>query len=185
MHTAYASPVRTAAPYPVLAAAPQLRYAIASCALGQVLIAATERGLCAVTLGDSAAQLVEQLQQHFPSAAVIADPDGLAAEMRAVLAQIHTPARRAELPLDICATKFQQRVWQALRQIPCGTTVSYAQLAATLGQPKAVRAVARACAQNPVAILTPCHRVIGSNGSLTGYRWGLERKMHLLQLEAN
>ncbi len=173
----------TPAQYRARGAQQSIRYATAPCALGYILVAATERGICAVSLGDSAEPLAAQIQEEFSQAKITHDPDGLSLWLHAVLAQLSEHPRSVELPLDIRATAFQQRVWQALRRIPRGTTVSYAQLAASIGQPTAVRAAARACAQNPVAILTPCHRVVGSDGSLTGYRWGVERKKLLLEAE--
>lgn len=160
----------------------RIGYAIAPCPLGRILIAATTRGLCSVILGDSDAYLLRELRAQFPAAEIAAD-----ASLNAMLAQVLTqftdhPAA-LDLPLDLRATAFQMRVWEALRRIPRGETRSYAQLARSLGQPAAVRAVARACATNPVAVVIPCHRVIGSNGKTTGYRWGMERKDQLLALE--
>jgi AraC family transcriptional regulator of adaptative response/methylated-DNA-[protein]-cysteine methyltransferase len=173
----------TPAQYRAQGAQQTIRYTTAPCALGQILVASTARGLCSVALGDREAALVAQLQREFPQASIVQDEAGLASALQQVLSQLSEHPRSAELPLDIRATAFQQRVWQALRQIPRGATISYAQLAASLGQPKAARAVARACAQNPIALLNPCHRVVGSDGSLTGYRWGLERKQRLLEAE--
>jgi len=175
----------TPAQYRARGALQNIRYATAPCALGHILVAATERGICSVALGDGPAQLAAQLQQEFPQAAITQDAAELAPALLQVLSHLSQHPRSIELPLDIRATAFQQRVWQALRQIPRGQTVSYAQLAASLGQPKAARAVARACAQNPIALLTPCHRVVGSDGRLSGYRWGVQRKRTLLYLEAN
>lgn len=161
-----------------------VRFAIGVSALGRVLVAATDQGICAVKLGDNAADLKTGLEQEFPQANIEYDPDGLARWLRAVLSQLTERPRSAELPLDVRATDFQQLVWQALLQVPRGQVRSYAQIAVAIGRPNAVRAVARACAQNPVAVLVPCHRVIGAHGELTGYRWGLERKQQLLQLES-
>jgi AraC family transcriptional regulator of adaptative response/methylated-DNA-[protein]-cysteine methyltransferase len=161
-----------------------VRFSIGNSALGRVLVAATERGICAIKLGSNAAELEADLRREFPQATVHRDDRALAEALRTVLAQTTERPIRTVLPLDIRGTTFQQRVWQALQQIPCGQTRSYAQMAIAIGQPKAVRTVARACAQNPVAVLVPCHRVLGSNGKLTGYRWGLERKQKLLQIEA-
>ena len=175
----------TPAQYRARGAQQNIRYATAPCALGHILVAATERGICSVALGDGPAQLAAQLQQEFPQAAITQDAVRLAPALLQVLSHLSQHPRSIELPLDIRATAFQQCVWQALRQIPRGQTVSYAQLAASLGQPKAARAVARACAQNPIALLTPCHRVVGSDGRLSGYRWGVQRKRTLLYLEAN
>jgi AraC family transcriptional regulator of adaptative response/methylated-DNA-[protein]-cysteine methyltransferase len=160
----------------------QIGYAIGDCPLGKVLIAATPRGLCAVILGDDDRQLARQLRQQFPVAEVHPEPK-LDSALAQVLSQFTQHPAALDLPLDLRATAFQMRVWEALRRIPRGETRSYAQLAQSLGQPTAVRAVARACATNPVAVVVPCHRVIGSNGKLTGYRWGVERKKKLLELE--
>ncbi|MHB1502263.1 MAG: methylated-DNA--[protein]-cysteine S-methyltransferase, partial [Candidatus Dormibacteria bacterium] len=160
-----------------------IRYASGNSTLGQVLVATTERGICSITLGESAAELEAQLQRAFSGATLKRDTESLAEMLATVLSQISEHPLTTALPLDVRATAFQQRVWQALQQIPRGQTASYAQVAAAIGQPTAVRAVARACAQNPVAILVPCHRVLGSNGKLIGYRWGIARKQQLLQIE--
>ncbi len=160
-----------------------IRYAVGISPLGQMLVAATERGICAVFLGESAAELEMQLRQEFSRATLERDTKSLAETLAAVLSQLSEHPLSTALPLDVRATAFQQRVWQALQQIPRGQTASYAQVAAAIGQPTAVRAVARACAQNSVAILIPCHRVLGSNNKLTGYRWGIARKRQLLQIE--
>jgi AraC family transcriptional regulator of adaptative response/methylated-DNA-[protein]-cysteine methyltransferase len=162
-----------------------IRYAIAPCTLGLVLVAGTARGLCAVRLGDDRGTLEAEFRRDFSQAAIELDGDGaLDAWVRAVVARIEQPAQSADpLPLDIRGTAFQQRVWQALRAIPPGQTASYAEIAARIGRPSAARAVARACATNPAAIVVPCHRVVGKSGELTGYRWGLERKRQLLERE--
>jgi AraC family transcriptional regulator of adaptative response/methylated-DNA-[protein]-cysteine methyltransferase len=160
-----------------------IRFATTPCELGLLLVAATERGVCSVMLGDGAGELEQLLRQQFSAAEVVPDAPGMAEHMAAVLAAMTEHPAGADLPLDLRATAFQARVWQALRQIPRGQTRSYADIARAVGQPTAVRAVARACATNPVAIAIPCHRVIGSNGSLTGYRWGTERKQKLLSME--
>jgi AraC family transcriptional regulator, regulatory protein of adaptative response / methylated-DNA-[protein]-cysteine methyltransferase len=157
-------------------------YAIGDCPLGKVLIAATERGLCSVILGDTEKELARQLRAQFPLAKIQPEPH-LASMLAQVISQFSEHPATLDLPLDLRATAFQMRVWEALRRIPRGETRSYAQLAASLGQPTAVRAVARACATNPVAVVVPCHRVIGSNGKPTGYRWGIERKEKLLAIE--
>ncbi len=159
-------------------------YSVAPCSLGQLLIATTERGVCAVRLGDSAAALEAMLRDEFPAAALERDDE----QLRSTMAMLHDYLRGeqplGDLPLDIRATAFQRRVWEALRAIPYGSTRSYRDIAEAIGQPKAVRAVARACATNPVALVVPCHRVVGSDGSLHGYRWGVERKQALLEQEA-
>jgi AraC family transcriptional regulator, regulatory protein of adaptative response / methylated-DNA-[protein]-cysteine methyltransferase len=160
-----------------------IRFATATCDLGILLVAATTRGVCSVMLGQESAPLEDQLRKEFQAAQVIEDSETMAALLKQVLGTMSGQPAPAEIPLDIRATAFQARVWQALRQIPRGETRSYAALAHALGQPRAVRAVARACATNPVALAIPCHRVIGSDGSLTGYRWGMERKQKLLLWE--
>lgn len=166
------------------AGAPGVRigYATAECTLGRLLIAATERGLCSVILGDRDEQLIAELRKQFPGAEIFAN-SGLDGALAQVLSQFTEHPAALDLPLDLRATAFQMRVWEALRRIPRGETRSYAELARSLGQPTAVRAVARACATNPVAVVVPCHRVIGSNGKPTGYRWGIQRKEKLLELE--
>jgi AraC family transcriptional regulator of adaptative response/methylated-DNA-[protein]-cysteine methyltransferase len=160
----------------------QIGYAVGDCPLGKLLIATTPRGLCSVILGDSDKELARQLRVQFPLAKIQPEPR-LASMLAQVVSQFSEHPATLDLPLDLRATAFQMRVWEALRHIPRGETRSYAQLAASLGQPTAVRAVARACATNPVAVVVPCHRVIGSNGKLTGYRWGVERKKKLLEIE--
>ncbi len=162
----------------------RIGYASAACELGWILIASTGRGICAVLLGNSPEELRESLQEQFPAASVAEDPS-LQPQIEQVLSQCSESNTARELPLDIRGTAFQQRVWQALRQIPRGETMSYSQVAEKIGSPRAVRAVARACAQNRLALLVPCHRVVASSGDLAGYRWGLERKHKLLNLEKN
>ena len=135
-------------------------------------------------LGDKADALEGLLRQQFRAAKILPDTTGMAERVKSVLAAMTDHPAAEDIPLDVRATAFQARVWQALREIPRGETRSYAQLAEAIGQPTAVRAVARACASNPVAIADPCHRVIGSDGSLTGYRWGAERKKKLLLMES-
>jgi AraC family transcriptional regulator of adaptative response/methylated-DNA-[protein]-cysteine methyltransferase len=160
-----------------------IRFATAPCPLGILLVAATERGVCSVMLGDEPATLEQLLRQQFRAADIVPDATGMAERVAAILASMSDHPAAGDLPLDLRATAFQARVWQAMRQIPRGQTRSYAELASAVGQPSAVRAVARACATNPVAIAVPCHRVVGSDGSLTGYRWGIERKKKLLAME--
>ncbi|SEC31747.1 bifunctional DNA-binding transcriptional regulator/O6-methylguanine-DNA methyltransferase Ada [Pseudomonas anguilliseptica] len=161
----------------------QLRYSIAPCSLGHVLLASSGKGICALLFADDPALLLNELQQRFAAAELQLDNTGLGAELHQVLAQIREPQRAAQLPLDIRGTAFQQQVWRALQQIPLGQTRNYAELAEQLGSHP--RAVARACASNPLGLLVPCHRVIASNGSLSGYRWGLARKAALLKGEAD
>jgi AraC family transcriptional regulator of adaptative response/methylated-DNA-[protein]-cysteine methyltransferase len=136
-----------------------------------------------VRFGDDQAALEHELRATFPHASIVPADDGFAIWVRAVMGQIGTPGQIVDLPLDIQGTAFQQRVWQALREIPVGRTASYTDIAARIGQPTAVRAVARACASNPVAVIVPCHRVVKANGGLSGYRWGVERKRALLEQE--
>lgn len=161
-----------------------IHYCTGPSPLGTLLVARTRRGLCAVTLGDHPDTLVRDLRDHFRQATLVEDPS-LAPQIAAITAALReNPSALLDLPLDLRATAFQMRVWETLRRIPAGQTRTYAQVAAEIGQPSAVRAVARACASNPAALLVPCHRVIGANGSLTGYRWGLDRKKQLLALES-
>ncbi len=158
-----------------------IRYTVGQSALGVALIAQSAKGICAILLGDSKVALVRDLKQRFAGAMLINTGNKLPAD---VLAQIESPAHDEGLKLDLRGTDFQTRVWQALRTIPAGRTASYADVARRLGQPRAVRAVAQACAANPVAIAVPCHRVVKSDGSLSGYRWGTARKEKLLAQEA-
>jgi AraC family transcriptional regulator of adaptative response/methylated-DNA-[protein]-cysteine methyltransferase len=162
----------------------EIRYAVERCPLGNVLVAATERGVCAVFLGDDEQQLRSELQARFPRAELLGETGPhLEAALSAVQAAMGEHPAARDLPLDLRGTAFQARVWEALRAIPPGETRSYAQVAQAIGAPSAVRAVAGACAANPVALVVPCHRVVGSDGKLTGYRWGVERKRVLLALE--
>ena len=160
-----------------------LRFAIERSQLGLVLVAGTARGICAVQFGDDRAVLERGLRREFPRARVENAGRDFNSWVKAVVAHIEAPARRIELPLDIRGTAFQHRVWQALRKIPAGATSTYAEIAATIGNPRAVRAVGRACAANPVAVVVPCHRVVRSDGNLSGYRWGIRRKRELLRRE--
>ncbi|EFE10098.1 bifunctional DNA-binding transcriptional regulator/O6-methylguanine-DNA methyltransferase Ada [Citrobacter youngae] len=160
-----------------------VRYSLADCALGRCLVAASDRGICAILLGDDDATLVAELHELFPSAQDVAADADFQRHVREVIAVINTRNTPLSLPLDIRGTAFQQQVWQALRAIPCGKTVSYQQLASAIGKPKAVRAVASACAANKLAIVIPCHRVVRGDGALSGYRWGVARKAQLLQRE--
>jgi AraC family transcriptional regulator of adaptative response/methylated-DNA-[protein]-cysteine methyltransferase len=160
-----------------------IRYAITDSPLGKMLVAATDLGVCATSFGSLASELEDDLAARFPESKREHDEKGLGATIKNILAQMSEHPVALELPLDVRATAFQRRVWEALRRIPRGETRTYAQIAREIGQPTAVRAVARACATNPVAVVVPCHRVIGSNGTLTGYRWGVERKKKLLELE--
>ena len=161
----------------------QIQTAIVDCPLGRMLVAATERGVCAVSLGTEDAGLQEALRAEYPAAEIAPAAGGLQDEVHALLAYLNGQQPRLDLPLDVQATAFQLRVWEELRRIPYGETRTYTQVAEAIGRPKAVRAVANACANNPAALVTPCHRVIRTDGSLGGYRWGLERKASLLAEE--
>lgn len=160
-----------------------IHYTVAESPIGRMLVGATRRGVCLVRFGDSDAELEQGLRREYPYAVKKRDDESLCAWRDALLEHLqgHTPDAR--LPLDIRATAFQKRVWNYLRQIPRGRTRSYSEVARAIGRPRAVRAVARACATNPVSIAIPCHRVIGSDGSLTGYAWGIEKKRKLLEIE--
>jgi AraC family transcriptional regulator, regulatory protein of adaptative response / methylated-DNA-[protein]-cysteine methyltransferase len=161
-----------------------INYATAPTPLGKLLVAATDKGVCSVMLGDSEESLLEELMREFPAAAIRQDDNALHSSLAAVVAHLESQSPHVDLPLDIQATAFQRRVWEQLRAIPYGQTSSYGEVAKAIGQEKAVRAVARACATNPVALVIPCHRVIREDKSLGGYRWGLERKQKLLEAEA-
>ncbi|MGE0639664.1 MAG: bifunctional DNA-binding transcriptional regulator/O6-methylguanine-DNA methyltransferase Ada [Thermoanaerobaculia bacterium] len=161
----------------------EIRFATGSSPVGAVLVAATERGLCAVRLGASPVELERSLRRDFPRANIVEDRRRLRPFLAAVSARV-TRASELDLPTDLAGTAFQALVWEELRRIPSGETRSYGEIARAIGRPRAVRAVARACATNPVALVVPCHRVVGSDGALTGYRWGVRRKKALLALEA-
>jgi AraC family transcriptional regulator of adaptative response/methylated-DNA-[protein]-cysteine methyltransferase len=161
----------------------QVYYTIAQSPLGRLMVAATERGICAVRMGDNDAQLEATLRDEYHAADLQRDDTVLGEWVEAILAHLSGKQPHLDLPLDVRATAFQWRVWEALRAIPYGSTRSYLQIATAIGQPTAVRAVARACATNPVALVVPCHRVIKEDGSLGGYRWGMERKQTLLDTE--
>ena len=160
-----------------------IRWSIAESPLGRMLVAVTERGLCAVLFADSDQDAERELKTRFAKATLRRDDAGLGKSVRIVLSQMTESATAASLPFDVRATSFQHRVWEALRSIPRGETRTYSQIAQSIGAPKAVRAVGAACGANPVAIMVPCHRAVGADGSLTGYRWGLERKRQLLKME--
>jgi len=158
-------------------------YTIVDCPLGRLLVAATDRGICAVSLGDSDAELEAALREEYPAARLLRDGDGFGEWVSALLRHLNGEQPHLHLPLDVQATGFQGRVWAQLRAIPYGDVRSYGQIARALGNPKAARAVGRACATNPVAVAIPCHRAVGEDGSLVGYRWGVERKRLLLERE--
>ena len=165
------------------AIAASIRYAFADSPLGRMLIAATDRGVCAIQFARSDGELIEGLKREFPFAVRKPDEGGLQAWVAALLGKMAGRELNAALPLDIRATAFQRRVWTYLQSIPFGATRSYSQVAKAIGQPSASRAVARACATNPVAVAIPCHRVVREDGSMSGYRWGVERKKTLLEME--
>lgn len=158
-------------------------FAIKQCSLGTVLVAATEHGIVAILLGDDPDTLAKDLQHRFPKAHCRRGDHDLGHTVAEICSLIEAPFQKHELQLDLYGTAFQQRVWQALRDIPAGQTASYREIAKVVGVPKAARAVAQACASNPIAILIPCHRVVRSDGGMSGYRWGIERKRALLERE--
>ncbi|UTP38117.1 bifunctional DNA-binding transcriptional regulator/O6-methylguanine-DNA methyltransferase Ada [Phenylobacterium sp. LH3H17] len=161
-----------------------IRFAIGECSLGAILVAATEVGICSILLGDDPEALVHDLQDRFDRATLVgADPE-FEALVAKVVGFVEQPGLGLDLPLDVRGTAFQQRVWQALRDIPAGETAGYLDIATKIGSPKAVRAVAQACAANHIAVAIPCHRVVRTDGALSGYRWGVERKRALLDREA-
>jgi AraC family transcriptional regulator of adaptative response/methylated-DNA-[protein]-cysteine methyltransferase len=161
-----------------------IHFAIGECSLGSILVAKSERGVCAVLIGDDPLQLMRDLQDQFPKANLIGGESGYEDMVAKVVGLIEKPGVGLDLPLDIRGTAFQQRVWKALQQIPVGSTASYADIAKSIGMPKAVRAVAHACGANSLAVAIPCHRVIRNDGALSGYRWGVERKQALLDRQA-
>lgn len=162
----------------------EIRFAIGECSLGSILVAQSDRGVCAILLGDEPDALVRNLQDRFPRANLIGGNRDFEQLVAHVVGFVEAPALGLDLPLDVRGTAFQERVWQALREIPPGSTATYAEVAARIGAPKAVRAVAQACGANHLAVAIPCHRVIRSDGSLSGYRWGVERKQTLLERES-
>lgn len=162
-----------------------IRFAVGQCSLGAILVAATDQGVCAILLGDEPEPLVADLERRFPRAELIGGDAQFEQLIAQVVGFVEQPAIGLDLPLDIRGTAFQQRVWQALRKIPSGSQVSYAEIARRIGHPGAVRAVAQACGANAIAVAIPCHRVIRMDGALSGYRWGIERKRALLERERN
>ena len=162
----------------------EIRFAIGECSLGSILVAASERGVCSILIGDDPDALARDLQDRFPRAHLIGGDTEFEQMVAKVVGFVEAPALGLDLPLDVRGTAFQQRVWQALREIPVGKTVSYSQVANRIGAPKAVRAVGAAIGANPLAVAIPCHRVIRNDGSLCGYRWGVERKRALIEREA-
>lgn len=162
----------------------EIAYGFGRSSLGTVLVARSDIGVCAILIGDDPKKLVDQLQERFDASPLREDESGLRDALTAIVALAEEPWRGLGLPLDIRGTPFQRRVWRVVCDIPPGETVSYAEIARRIGEPKALRAVAGACAANILALAIPCHRVLRSNGSLSGYRWGLARKRALLAQEA-
>ncbi len=162
-----------------------IRFAVGECSLGSILVAQSRRGLCAILLGDQPDRLVRDLQDRFPRANLIGGDRDFEQLVARVVGFVETPSLGLNLPLDVQGTAFQQRVWRALQAIPAGTTATYSAIAARIGSPKAVRAVAQACAANTLAVAIPCHRVVRRDGDLSGYRWGVERKGELLRRESS
>jgi AraC family transcriptional regulator of adaptative response/methylated-DNA-[protein]-cysteine methyltransferase len=162
----------------------EIRFAIGECWLGSILVACSAKGICAISLGDDPQALARDLQDRFPEARLIGGDAAFEATVAKVIGGVERPGQGLDLPLDIRGTAFQQRVWQVLRTIPAGSTASYGEIAARIGEPKAVRAVARACASNALAVAIPCHRVVRTDGTLSGYRWGVARKQALLKRES-
>ena len=162
----------------------EIHYAIGESSIGLVLVARSDDGLTTVLLGTDRDALRRELEGRLPRATLVEDATGLTAALGAVVAFIERPARDLDLPLDLRGTPFQQTVWKALREVPTGSTATYADIANRIGRPTSARAVAQACAANPLAVVVPCHRVVRSDGNLSGYRWGVERKRALLEREA-
>ena len=163
----------------------EIRFAVGECSIGSVLVALSSKGVCAILLGDDPDALARDLQDRFPQANLIGGDAGFEDIVAKVVGLVEAPSVGLDLPLDIRGTAFQQRVWQALREIPAGRTASYTDIARRIGEPKAVRGVAQACGANKIAVAIPCHRVVRNDGALSGYRWGVERKRALLDKEAS
>jgi AraC family transcriptional regulator of adaptative response/methylated-DNA-[protein]-cysteine methyltransferase len=161
----------------------RIRFAVGECSLGSILVAASDKGICAIQFGDDPDALVRELQDRFPKAELIGADEEFEQLVAKVVGFVEAPGQGLNLPLDIRGTAFQQRVWRALREIPSGSTASFAGIAERIGRPKAVRAVAQACAANSIAVAIPCHRVVRTDGETSGYRWGVERKRVLLERE--
>jgi AraC family transcriptional regulator of adaptative response/methylated-DNA-[protein]-cysteine methyltransferase len=162
-----------------------IRFAVGECSLGSILVARSAKGVCAILLGDDPAALVRDLEDRFPRATLEGGDTAFERMVAQVIGFVERPSLGLDLPLDVRGTAFQQRVWQALSEIPAGSTASYAEIAARIGRPAGARAVAQACGANPLAVAIPCHRVVRTDGSLSGYRWGVERKRRLLDREAS
>jgi AraC family transcriptional regulator of adaptative response/methylated-DNA-[protein]-cysteine methyltransferase len=163
-----------------------IRFAVGECSLGSILVAASARGVCAVSLGDEPTSLIQALERRFARAELASADESFNATVAQVVGLVETQGKLPQaFPLDVQGTAFQEKVWRALRAIPRGKTSTYSEIAKALGMPRAFRAVARACGANPVAVLIPCHRVVKLDGSISGYRWGVERKQELLRREAS
>jgi AraC family transcriptional regulator of adaptative response/methylated-DNA-[protein]-cysteine methyltransferase len=162
----------------------QIRFAVGECSLGSILVAQSERGICMISMGDDPDALVRDLEDRFPKATLLAGDRAFEKLVAKVVGFVETPRIGLDLPLDIRGTAFQQRVWQALQSIPVGSTASYSDIARAIGAPKSAQAVAQACAANKLAVAIPCHRVVRTDGDLSGYRWGVERKRDLLGRES-
>ena len=161
-----------------------IRFAVGECSLGSILVAATEQGICSISLGDDPAALVRELQARFSMTQLTDSDQDLKPMMDKVAGFVEAPWRGLDLPLDVRGTSFQQRVWQALREIPAGSTASYGEIAERIGVPEKAYDVGQACASNVIAVAIPCHRAVRKNGALAGYRWGVARKRALLEREA-
>lgn len=161
----------------------QIRFAVGQCSMGAILVAQSQKGVCAIFLGDDPDVLTQKLQDRFPNAQLVGGDSDFEGVVAQVVGFVESPALGLDLPLDIRGTAFQARVWQVLRQIPPGTTCTYTDIAAQIGSPASVRAVAGACGANLIAVAIPCHRVVRRDGGLSGYRWGVERKRALLDRE--
>jgi len=161
-----------------------IRFAIGQCSLGSILVAQSDKGICAILMGDDADELARDLQERFPNATLVGGDRKFEKLIAQVIGFVEAPKLGLDLPLDIRGTAFQQRVWKALQKIPAGKTASYAEIAKRIGSPSSTRAVAGACAANAIAVAIPCHRVVRTDGGLSGYRWGVERKRALLDSEA-
>jgi AraC family transcriptional regulator of adaptative response/methylated-DNA-[protein]-cysteine methyltransferase len=161
----------------------EIRFAVGECSLGSILVAQSDRGICAILLGDDPDALTRDLQDKFPQASLVGGDAAFERLVSKVVGFVEAPAVGLDLPLDVRGTAFQQRVWQALRKVPAGSTVSYTDIAKRIGAPASVRAVAQACGANSLAVAIPCHRVVRNDGGLSGYRWGVERKRELLERE--
>jgi AraC family transcriptional regulator of adaptative response/methylated-DNA-[protein]-cysteine methyltransferase len=161
----------------------EIRFAVGECSLGSILVAASSRGVCAIFLGDDPAKLARDLEDRFPQAELVGGDADFERMVARVVGFIEAPRVGFDLPLDVRGTAFQERVWRALRKIPAGETATYRDIAKRVGFPKAVRAVAQACAANALAVAIPCHRVVRADGGVSGYRWGVERKRDLIRRE--